>query len=93
MDDDGSCHSESIYRVLSIFQHSQIQDLALVGTLLAEEKPNIILQSGAKYQYRGWKNINFGENISSRLGIFDQKGHLKSQTMGHGRFTRSKFRP
>ena len=70
MDDDGSCHSESIYRVLSIFQHSQIQDLALVGTLLAEEKPNIILQSGAKYQYRGWKNINFGENISSRLGIF-----------------------
>lgn len=82
MDDDGSCHPESIFRVLSIFQHSKIKDLALVGTLLAEETPNIILQSGAKYLYSGWKNINFGEDISTRNGILRSEKSFEKPDYG-----------
>lgn len=47
MDDDASTESECILRTYDLLQYSVFSDLAITGTMLFEEKKNVIHESGA----------------------------------------------
>lgn len=69
MDDDGSCEIESIRRIYVFYSlYKGLEPYAISGTLLLENKPNIIHEKGAifdKYHIQSLKN---GLNMSN---IFD----------------------
>lgn len=83
MDDDGSCEIESIRRVYVFYSlYKGTEPYAISGTLLLENKPNIIHEKGAifdKYHIKLFKN---GLNMSKISDILESETEEPSKNYG-----------
>ncbi|GHD33690.1 glycosyltransferase [Parahalioglobus pacificus] len=77
MDDDASCHPESIARTLSFLSYTKSPKLAVAGTLLQEEDHSTVYESGAYFDgicHRIHKNLNI---INSTQVILNEREGFK----------------
>lgn len=73
MDDDASCEVESIRRTFVYFSYiskDNRRDVAISGTLLKEEEPNIILEAGAIFHRGRWMPTSHNLNVSSFESLY-----------------------
>lgn len=82
MDDDGSCELDSIWRVFAIYSFAKDPALAIIGALLSEERPCLLLQTGALYSAKGWKGINFGLDLSKFINIAKSENNFNTPAYG-----------
>ena len=80
MDDDANCEVEAIRRTFIYFSYiskKNKQDVAVSGTLLHEEAPNIILEAGASFHRGRWIPTSHKLNVSS----FDSLYNLEAENL------------
>lgn len=77
MDDDASCHFESIQRTRTLFSYAIEQDLAISGAMLFKDTPHIQWEFTARFkpQLKGsvCAPIGSGRNVSSIVGLLENE--------------------
>lgn len=68
-DDDVAFEPESIRRCLAFLVFGNDKTLSVVGSIFSEEQPYRCLQTGAKFNYRGWIGLNNGVNFADMYQI------------------------
>ncbi len=70
MDDDASCHVESLKRAIRFLEFAKDDNTAVFGAMLYERAPHIQHESGAKFS-NGCHPIGMGLNFHHRHCLFD----------------------
>lgn len=69
MDDDASCHVESIKRTINFLQYSIDKRTAICGAMLYEKTPRIQHENGARFR-NGCIPLGIGLNLTNRQHLF-----------------------
>ncbi|SIO15099.1 Glycosyltransferase, GT2 family [Sulfurivirga caldicuralii] len=80
MDDDAACETESIWRTLQLLRHAREADLAVAGTLFAQQPPYLQKERGARFENHC---VSLGKNRDLRAArqLFNNE---KPQSFDYG---------
>jgi len=80
MDDDASCHEESIKRTYAYWSYVvDDRSMGISGILFDENFPVTVLEAGGRWSERGW------------FGVFQKKNAAQAQPVPHETFSGSEL--